>query len=86
MLFGWHDCMFLFIFREYYLLWDPSESTNSYKQSIATIIAHEFGHQWFGNLVTCSWWSEIFLNEGFATYTEFFTAHDVCSFQLAVTT
>lgn len=47
------------------------------QQNIATIISHEYAHQWFGNLVTMEWWSETFLNEGFATYFEYFTTHDV---------
>ncbi|XP_060526993.1 uncharacterized protein LOC132702418 [Cylas formicarius] len=67
----------LVTYREALLLWDPLESTNADLQNIATVISHEFGHQWFGNLVTCNWWSELFLNEGFATYFEFFTTHDV---------
>lgn len=32
------------------------------------LVAHELMHQWFGDYVTCSTWSDIFINEGFASY------------------
>mgnify|MGYP001080070602 CR=1 FL=1 len=35
------------------------------------LVAHELGHMWFGDNVTCATWSDIWINEGFATYSSY---------------
>ncbi|XP_060527204.1 membrane alanyl aminopeptidase [Cylas formicarius] len=64
----------LVTYRETGLLYSEEDSSNSYKKSIAQVIAHEFTHMWFGNLVTCKWWDYTFLNEGFARLYQYFAA------------
>jgi puromycin-sensitive aminopeptidase len=75
----------LITYREPYLLVDPKNSSSIGKQMVAVVVGHEIAHQWFGNIVTMNWWTDLWLNEGFASWIEYLSV-DYCMPELDIWT
>nr|AHA90590.1 aminopeptidase N [Achaea janata] len=67
----------LLTYREALILYDRLNSNHFYRQRVANIVSHEIAHMWFGNLVTCAWWDNLWLNEGFARFYQYFLTDSV---------
>jgi hypothetical protein len=72
-------CLFPFYKEKYgHYMWNPVGfsgmehiTMSGMKYFNTYLVSHELGHSWFGDNVTCATWSDIWINEGFATYTQY---------------
>ena len=68
----------LVTFTESYLFRSPA--TPAQLQARCNTLVHEMSHMWFGDLVTCRWWGDLWLKESFAEFSGSHVSHEACGF------
>ncbi len=61
----------LIISQDRLLLLNPQTASSEQEKDLTHVVAHEFAHMWFGDLVTLRWWDDAWLNESFAEWIAF---------------
>lgn len=69
----------LVTFTEAYVF--SSRATVAQREGRANTIMHEMAHMWFGDLVTMSWWDDLWLKESFADYIGTLAVHEATDFE-----
>ncbi|MCD6048329.1 MAG: pepN [Gammaproteobacteria bacterium] len=71
------------IFNAKYILADPETATDYDYEGVATVVAHEYFHNWTGNRITCRDWFQLSLKEGLTVYRDQSFTGDITSIPVA---
>ncbi|KAG5323497.1 APM1B Aminopeptidase, partial [Acromyrmex heyeri] len=70
----------IMFFSESKIFYDDNKDPTYQKTKVALTVAHKLAHQWFGNLVTPSWWSHLWLSKGLASFFQTYIINKVIEF------
>ncbi|XP_065095603.1 aminopeptidase N-like [Ochlerotatus camptorhynchus] len=65
----------LISYQEKFIAYNSAMDGFERRSASFQIVAHELAHQWFGNLVSVSWWNHVWMKEGMATLYQYYVLH-----------